>query len=173
MPIYPSIDAQGVRETIAELRKLDPGLVSALRKDMRSSLKPFAQEIKEALPMTAPLSGMDHNGDTRYLPSTVTVSLTTGRSKKHPTLSALASIRVTPRNKSRGLYLAELAGTRSNGYTPQGRNLIAVLNERRQMRVPAGRFIYDTFRRNKNQIFVIAISVLNKHLDQVNVRLSH
>jgi hypothetical protein len=40
------------------------------------------------------------------------------------------------------------------------------------MRGSAGRFIYDSFRRNKDQIFVITISVLNKHLNRVNARLS-
>ena len=172
MPVFPSVDAQGVREAIAELKNIDPDLVKALRTDMRSSLKPFAARIKEALPADPPLSGMGHGGGTRYLPTTVNVSITTGKSRKNPTLSALASIRATPKNKSRGLYLAELAGSRSSGYTPQGRNLISVLNERKRMRGSAGRFIYDSFRRNKDQIFVITISVLNKHLDRVNARLS-
>jgi hypothetical protein len=172
MPVFPSVDGQGVREAIAELKKIDPELIKALRTDMRSSLKPFAQRIKEAIPADPPLSGMGHNGPTRYARTTVNVSLTTGKSRKNPGLSALASIRATPANKTRGLYLAELAGSRSTGYTARGRNLIAVLNERKRMRGSAGRYIYDAFRRNKDSIFVITINVLNKHLDRVNARLS-
>lgn len=172
MPIYPSIDAQGIREAINELKKLDPDLVKALRSDLRSSLKPFAQEIKQATPEDPPLSGMGHGGDTRYTPDSVSVSMTTGKSRKFPTMSALVSFRVTPRNQARGLYLAELAGSRSNGYTARGRNMIAVLNQRRSMIGRGGRYAYDTFRRNQPQIFGVAINVIDKHVQQVNVRLS-
>jgi len=172
MPVYPTVDATGIREAINALKKIDPDLVKALRSDLRSSLKPFAQQIKEATPADPPLSGMGHQGDTRYTPDTVSVSLTTGKSRKFPEMSALVSFRVTPRNKGRGLYLAELAGSRSTGYSARGRNMIAVLNQRRPMIGRGGRYAYDTFQRGKPAIFAVAINVINKHIAQVNVRLS-
>jgi len=164
MPVFATIDATGIRAAINELKKLDPDLVKALRSDLRSSLKPYAQQIKEATPADPPLSGMAHQGDTRYTPDSVSVSLTTGKSRKFPEMSALVSFRVTPRNKARGLYLAELAGSRSTGYTARGRN--------RAMIGRGGRYAYDTFQRSQPAIFAKAINVIDKHVSQVNVRLS-
>ena len=172
MPVYPTIDATGIREAINALKKIDPDLVKALRSDLRSSLKPFAQQIKQATPEDPPLSGMAHKGDTRYTTDSATVSMTTGKSRKFPTMSALVSIRLTPKNKARGLYLAELAGSRSTGYTAQGRNMIAVLNQRKPMVGSGGRYGYDSFRRQQPQIFAVAIGVIDKHVAQVNVRLA-
>lgn len=172
MPVYPSIDATGIREAINALKKIDPDLVKALRSDLRSSMKPFAQQIKQASPQDPPLSGMGHNGPTRYLPTTNNVSMTTGKSRKFPEMSALVSIRATPKNKTRGFYSAELAGSRSTGYTPQGRNMIAVLNQRKPMVGRGGRYAYDSFQRQQPMIFAVAINVIDKHVSQVNVRLS-
>ena len=87
-------------------------------------------------------------------------------------MSALVSFRVTPRNKGRGLYSAELGGSRSTGYTEQGRNMIAVLNQRQPMIGAGGRYAYNSFRRQQPQIFALAISVINKHVAQVNVKLA-
>jgi hypothetical protein len=172
MPVYPTVDATGIREAINALKKIDPDLVKALRSDLRSSLKPYAQQITQATPFLAPLSGMRHFGDTAYSPDAATVSLTTGKSRKFPTMSALVSIRVTPKNKKRGAYLAEFAGSRSSGYTASGRNMIAVLNQRKPMIGRGGRYAYDAFQRSQPAIFAVAINVIDKHIAQVNVRLS-
>ena len=59
--------AYGVRETLAELRKLDPTLQRAARKRIRSAMSPIVSDAKRQLGSTPPLSGMAHRGRTGWL----------------------------------------------------------------------------------------------------------
>ena len=74
--------AEGVASVTRELRSLDRKAVNELRKQMRARIIPIAKEIAGEVPQQAPLSGMNHNGVTRWtgVPK-ASVSFTPGKSR--------------------------------------------------------------------------------------------
>jgi hypothetical protein len=170
MVVRPTVRAEGVREVLAELKKLSPDLVKQLRKDLRAGVQPTVKAVVAAYPIAPPLSGMANNGDLRWGRVRGSVSITPGRSRKYRQTSNLVSIKVTG-SPDRGLRMVELAGSRSSGSTPQGQNLIAVLNRRRPMRGRGGRFAYDTFRKNRDQAVQVADVIIRKYAAVVSRRL--
>jgi hypothetical protein len=105
------IRAKGMKETVATLRKLDNETQKKLRKELRSKIKPVAQAIANDVPATPPLSGMNHNGVTRWtgVPK-VGVQFRTGGGKTRQILS----MRFTGGTRGQGgigFDYAELAGS--------------------------------------------------------------
>jgi hypothetical protein len=173
--ITTSIGAENIREAIKELKALDDTLLKAMRKDLRNSLSPFTKQIADAVPSTPPLSGFGdgdfgHSGETGWSQVKASASFTPGRSRKSG--NKLVSIKVNAGNKKRGVYIAELAGSRSNGFTPQGRNLIKVLNERDPMKGKGGRYAYSKFRLLRPDIVILAVMIVNKTIGKVNRKIN-
>tara|TARA_R110000796_G_C14359135_1_gene412583 strand:+ start:66 stop:644 length:579 start_codon:yes stop_codon:yes gene_type:complete len=74
--------AEGVASVTRELRSLDRKAVNELRKQMRARIIPIAKEIAGEVPQQAPLSGMNHNGVTRWTGTPrASVSFTPGKSR--------------------------------------------------------------------------------------------
>lgn len=170
MVVRPTLRAEGVREVIAELRKVSPELVKQLRKDLRSGVAPTAKAVAAAYPKAPPLSGMDNEGRLGWGRVRGSVSITPGRSRRFRQYSSLVAIKATG-TPDAGVRMAELAGSRSNGSSPQGQNMIAVLNRRHPMRGRGGRFAFDTFRKNRDQVVRVADEVIRRYAAVVSRRL--
>lgn len=56
----------GVRDTLAQLKDIDPKLRAANAKALRNAAQPLARAIESHIPTSAPLSGMDHAGRTGW-----------------------------------------------------------------------------------------------------------
>lgn len=164
--ITPSINAQGLKEAIKELKELEPNVIKDLRTDLRSQLGGMAKQIASSV-ATAPLSGFNNNGATAWSISRGTVGFTPGKKG-----TSLASIRITPAGKKRGVYIAELAGSRSSGVTSQGRALIRNLNARKAMKGKGGRFAFDKFRTLRPEAVSIATKIVNDRVTKVNKKLA-
>lgn len=166
---YWTFEGESIRSAIKKLNDVDPELVKEFKKEMRSAIKPVAQSIAEIVPPenNPPLSGMK-SGYTRLRWAGVkgTVSITPGKKKG---ASRLVSI-VVKANPDAGFKMAELAGSRSDGYTPQGENMISVLRSRFPLpgSGKGGRFAFTKFREERPQVVRIAIDIMNKYLDEVN-----
>jgi hypothetical protein len=158
--LIPELDAAQVRAVIKQLRNIDPEIVKDLRKELRSNLSPIAQQVAASVPTEPPLSGFARSNATAWAAVTGKTSFTPGKSRKGG--NSLVSVRVEPRNGARGVYIAELAGSRSSGKTPQGSNLITVLNQRSPMKGRGGRYIYAQFRMLRPDVVGIAERILNK-----------
>lgn len=159
MQMTPVLDAQQVRQALKALRAIDQDSTKLLRADLRSQLAPIAKQVADAVPVAPPLSGFANAGATQWSTVTGKTSFTPGKSRKVG--NSLVSIRVQPK-AGRGIYIAELAGSRSSGYTQAGRNLIAVLNSRAPMTGKGGRFIYSKFRMLRPDVIRIAEGILDK-----------
>jgi len=147
--IETTVDAKDFRRVVAILKNTDKELVAKLRKDMRGDIKPYAAKVAEAVPAAAPLSGMEL-GYSKYRWGGVraAVSFTPGKRRgARSGESNLLSIAVSPKDSgSRGLYFAELAGTRTSGSTAQGSHAISVLKQRFSNPNPkGGRFLWKAF----------------------------
>ena len=164
----PKLNAEYVSRVIKAMRNIDPQMVKDLRTGLRSNLKPLANRVVAAVPTTPPLSGFARGTGTGWSKVTGTVSFTPGRSRK--TGNSLVSLRVGQRT-ARGVYIAELAGSRSSGLTAAGANLITVLNSRKPMKGRGGRYIYNEFRKQRPLAISIAESILNRTFKDLEKKL--
>lgn len=174
--ITPSIEANNVREAIKELKALDDTILKAMRKDLRNSLSPFTKQVADSVPSDPPLSGFGdgdfgHSGATGWSRVKASASFTPGIGRKG-TANHLVSMKVNPGNQKRGVYIAELAGSRSRGFTPQGIWLIKALNARTPMKGKGGRYAYSKFRLLRPDIVILAVMIVNKTLAKVNRKIN-
>jgi hypothetical protein len=169
-----TIDGESVRRAIAELKAVEPGALSALKKDLTSQLSNLSQNIVSDIPVEAPLSGMAESKNYGRLRwgqvQKAKIGLTPGRSRRGG-MKALVSIRVTM-NPDAGYQMAELAGSRTKGYQASGKMMIQKLNERFPWKGKAGRFAFRKFREVRPEVIVIATRILNEYLEQVNRRIT-
>ncbi len=167
--ITPSIDQQGLRVALAELKEVEPNVVKDLRTSLRQKVGPYAREIAASVPVEPPLSGFANNGATSWASVRGSVSFTPGRSRK--TGNHLVSIRVTPAKQKRGVYIGEMAGMRTNGITRSGRALIRGLNARYPMIKRGGRWAFEKFRQTRPEFVALAITSVQMTTDKVNKKL--
>jgi hypothetical protein len=167
--ITPQVGAEGIRKALAILKQTDETVVKDLRGELRSKIGPLAKQTADAVPTTPPLSGMGNNSPTGWTTVRSSVAVTPGQSRK--TGNHLVSIRVTPRGKQRGVYIGELAGSRSGGSQARGRRLINVLNSRFPMKGAGGRFAYTKFRMLRPDAVRIAIDIVNRTVQKLDKKL--
>lgn len=102
----------GVRETLQLLDAVQPGSIKELRKDIKTILEPTLSAIKSNVPASAPLSGMNHYGRTRFGKPQVKSTLITAQAKYRDS-SPLIRIEVVPNPDSVGFEIADMAGRRT------------------------------------------------------------
>ena len=114
----PTVNAAELRKVIRVLKEIDPQIIKDLRAELRGKLVPVAREVAAAVPVESPLSGMRNNGAMGWSQVVGKTGFTPGKSRRNA--NNLVSLRIDPRNGKRGFYLAELAGSRSQGQTASG-----------------------------------------------------
>ena len=166
------LDGDDVRRVLQQLKDIDPESVKILRKELRSALKPLAQDIANEVPTSAPLSGFNNAGATSWSAVRPSVSFRPGKRRKGGPWTPLIALEVgTKPSSQRGVYIAELAGSRTNGVTPQGKNLVRQLNQQRPMKGRGGRYIYAGFRLQRSDALNIAERILKRFWDRVDRKL--
>jgi len=106
---------EGIADLTSTLRSLDRKAVNKLRAEMRGSINPVAKAIGSDVPSEAPLSGMNHEGVTRWTGQVrSSVSFTPGRAKGGATrLLAMKFTGGTRAGGGIGFDYSELAGSSS------------------------------------------------------------
>lgn len=193
MTVKVVVDGAAVREAIAELKKIEPALQRALRRDLKSSLTGLAAGVGNAFPAQGELSGLNYSGRTRYEKPRASASFTPGVARRGKT-STLFGIRVKGTKTAVGAWLAEMAGMRgvsvSGGLTRtyskygspvsaagkpyqhrkanQGAFLIDRLDRRTPMKGRGGRYGWAYFSKRKGPFREKGLKVLNKAVDALN-----
>lgn len=108
---------QGVKEMLQLLDAVQPGSIKALRKDIRDIAQPAVSAIKSNLPTTAPLSGMNHYGRTRFAGAKVNAQLSVSTSIRSQTIP-LVRLQVVSPGDAVGLEIADMAGRKSMMHGP-------------------------------------------------------
>ena len=108
----------GVRETLQLLDAVQPGSIRELRKDIKRIAEPAVTAIRANLPSTAPLSGMNHYGRTRFGGAVVKSNLDLRQHRLNNT-SSLVRIEVISPGDAAGLEIADMAGRRTMKQGPQ------------------------------------------------------
>lgn len=108
-----SIEVKGVTEAIRTLNKVEPGLRSKMVKEIRKVAQPVADAINAAIPVAAPLSGMDHAGRTgwqkrRKVAVNVSARKPRRRLNQPPGVSTVGVVRVE--TKDPATAMADMAG---------------------------------------------------------------
>ena len=71
MKMQQSVEVYGIRETLAEIRKVDTDLFFAIRAHMKRTGDILGNRVIMSSPMTAPISGFrNHRGRTAWKPGT-------------------------------------------------------------------------------------------------------
>jgi hypothetical protein len=112
-----SIRIKGVKETLELLDAVQPGAIKELRKDIRRIAQPVVTAIKSNLPRTAPLSGMNHYGRTRYAGAKVKAELLLRGWSNSDTIP-LARLAVVSPGDAAGLEIADMAGRKTMMHGP-------------------------------------------------------
>jgi len=112
------IRIEGVKETLQLLDAVQPGSIRELRKDIRRIAEPAVTAIKSSLPATAPLSGMNHYGRTRFAGAVVKANLDL-RQHRLSNSHSLVRIEVISPGDAVGLEIADMAGRRTMQHGPR------------------------------------------------------
>lgn len=164
------IDPKQFRNVLNVLKTVEPEVTKNLRTELASNLQPYATKIANQMPQIAPLRGMIHTGRTRYEPPKGRVSFTPGGGRS--SASRLVAITLKTPGDSGGFYIAELAGTRSKGFTPTGKTMIRALQEKFPL-VPkrGGRFAWRAFLSLYPTVADLAVKIINDKLDEIERKL--
>lgn len=111
------IRVQGVKEMLQLLDAVQPGAIKELRKEIRRIAQPAVSAIKSNLPTSAPLSGMNHYGRTRFAGAQVNSQLLLGKSIDSDTIP-LVRLQVVSPSDAVGLEIADMAGRKTMSHGP-------------------------------------------------------
>jgi len=175
----------GIASVTKTLRGLDRKSLNKLRSEMRGSINPVAKAIANDVPSQPPLSGMDHNGVTRWTGQVrSSVSFTPGRARGGS--SRILAMKFTGGTRAGGgigFDYAELAGSsrrpgarfsrdyerdgipgfqhRVNG---QGRAFNKGIRDFKPIRGRAGYFAYDSAVKRYPQIEGLGKRAIDKFM---------
>jgi len=122
-----SMEAYGFRETLRELRDIEPRFFRQAVDDIKVDIQPVVEAVKAAIPSTAPLRGFEHRGRTGWNNVKKVRSRVSTRRPQGLQGTNLISIRA----ESAAVSIADIVGkSRKPTKTAQGEVLIAALNRR-------------------------------------------
>lgn len=186
------VEVTGITEAIRAMKNIDQEAIAALRAELKQAINPTAKKIAAQIPTSAPLSGMRHNGRTRWTGARASVIFTPSKIRKGVDTYPIVSIRTTGKAGGSGYDIAEIAGsanlsttrpsskeftrtgasraqrTRQNG---QGRAMVNNLKSRAPFSYAAGRFGFGYFLREKKDIQKIAENILEKHAKEFTKKI--
>lgn len=188
MVVKATVDGSAVRRAIAELKEIDPKLVTALRRDIKSELSGVASGIESAFPNSGELSGLNGRGRTSYSKPSASVAFLPGYGRAGKA-STLIGIKVKIAKDQIGAWISELAGMRgivriggqsrtyrgplgenkSHRLNGQGAYLIDRLNRRSPMPGRGGRYGWKYFLSQKDDVRSRGIRILERAVSALNL----
>jgi hypothetical protein len=170
MPANITVKKQDFTNLLRDLKEVDKQLVNEFRKSFRTDLKPVNESIRSTIDKEPPLSGFAKGvGKSPWVWGRPTASVKVNtRHKPGRAFSNLVSTRFTDRKPNAGFSILELAGSKSQGRTPQGRAMIENLNSRFPIRSGLGRFAIPEWKKKQPDVERIARNILNKYSEKVN-----
>lgn len=162
------LDVEGVAQTLAAIRRIEPDGLTALRRDIKndSGVNAAISSIESEIPVIAPLSGMmNHDGRTQYRTPRVTTSVRSPRVAMSRSESSLITLVVSSPKAGVGFEIVDMAGRGAGARTARGRAMIANLAKK------ASRYVYPGFEKKQENIVNGIKRILDKYAEQANVKL--
>jgi hypothetical protein len=178
MKVQHSIEVYGIRETLAEIRKVDQDLFFAIRAHMKRTGDILGNRVIMSSPLTAPISGFrNHRGRTAWKPGTFKTEVSGRNAKKGLTgATPLLSVKFG----GAALNIADMAGKknqvrkpitdfydwrgtrRRHRVTSQGKSMISALGAK------PSRYIWAEAEGQLPMIQMSVLSGVQEYMDQVN-----
>jgi hypothetical protein len=155
-----------LRRAVRVLKNVEPETLKALRADMATTLKPYADRAALQMPTKPALSGFAR--DPGWGAAKGIVQTAPSRTRKSGYKIVNIAVQSTRNTKTKGLLLAEFGGTKSKGFTRLGEAMIRNLNAVKQIKRGAGRFTYDYIRAERRAIVKLATDVLNGYMKKAS-----
>ena len=184
---------EGLADVGNILRGMDRKVANKVRADMRSSILAVASEIAGDVPQSPPLSGMDHNGVTRWagVPK-ASVAFTPGRARGGS--ERILAMKFTGGSRTGGgigFDYAELAGNSTRpgsrftkvyerggipGFqhrvTGQGRAFNAGIRQAKKIRGKAGYFVFDSAVKRYKSIEGLGKRAIEKYMQDATQQIA-
>jgi hypothetical protein len=178
-----SVDAENLATVLRELRAVNAELPKELRKEMKTAAQPLANRLAGNVFQFSPLSGFDPVtvgrrrtrgvplSRFRYRAPSAVVRTPLGKPARSRGTFPVVSIRVRARTGFAGFAMMELAGSKSQGNSPQGRGFIRALNARIPMSGGLGRQVIPEFKKKQPEVQREAVNILANYAEKVSRRL--
>lgn len=192
-----SVQIFGAKETLAELKAVQPELFKQMVEDIKQITQPAVTAIESRVPPIAPLSGrmrngkkgggMTHSGRSAWGAPKVTTTVTPSAKAYFGTEARLVQIATTTEGKLYGIELADMAGRgsgkgrnpkpRTRVYAYKGGTRTHALNGQGQAMIRAlpgskgSRYIYPAVERKFPQIQIQVLKVLDTAAAKINRKL--
>jgi hypothetical protein len=162
-----SIKATGVKETIAELKKLDPELLKQMRKDIKNEpgLSNAVSAIKGKIPPISPLSGMVHNGRTSYKRARVSTSFTPSVRLDRVNQRSIVTINTTPPKDGIGFQIIDMVGKGNRRGSKKALGMQSGLTGR------PSRYVWKAIEGKETSLSGAVVNIINRYSEKVNIRL--
>jgi hypothetical protein len=154
-------------------REIDKETQRAIVKGIKGSIGDVAKKMKSEIRADVqqpPMSGMKYGGKMsrwRYPNVSTSLTLLAGRGQRVAQLIARGGS-----GHQRMFNITELAGSRSSGFTDEGKRMIEVLNERNPLvRGKGGRYFFRSFVNNRTLLHQTVMGELNKLAARLNMEL--
>lgn len=157
-------DIIGIQFVIEELKNTEPQLLAQFRKDLVAEAEPLLPKIRSAIPNNAPLSGMEHRGETGYDPARIKIT-SKANFRKRAGRQSLMSFRVS----SNAMRLADMAGRKASGKTASGRAMIAALNKEKGKK--PSRFVYPSVEKELPALQKIMLNIIDDYAAKVSKKI--
>jgi hypothetical protein len=167
-------DVEGVRDTVALLRKIEPESVSAMRKEIQTdpAMLTVVSGIQSRIPAVSPLQGnefgyggMLHNGRTAYGGAKVKIKAPLNTRIRSGNAKSIVSIDTSPPDNAVGFEIIDMVGRGAKG---NSRKAIAM---REKLSGTPSRYVWKSFESKKEGVTLALNNILQKYANKVNVKL--
>ena len=161
------IDVEGLEDAVYRLRQFEPELYKQMQADIKS--EPGVQEvitgIKSRVPVVSPLSGMVHNGRTRYETPKVRVASKVSARLSRAGERSLVKIEAVSPSDAVGFEIIDIVGRGQNANTPKARGMLSKLPG------SASRYVWKGFEERRESINKAVVAIIARYSEKVNIKL--
>jgi hypothetical protein len=161
------ISAEGVQETVTQLRKFEPELYKQMQRDIKS--EPGLQEamsgIRNNIPAITPLSGMNHNGRTSYQGARVKPASTPSARLDRGSQRTIVRIDTVSPSNGIGFEIIDMVGRGRNANSAKARGMQSRLGG------SPSRYVWKGFEQRREGINKAIVAIIERYSDKVNTKL--
>jgi hypothetical protein len=164
-----TVDRNDLTKLRTELKKIDPALLRALGKELKSELQPFANSVQGRMPSASPLSNLA-SGQKPYVAPKVKVAARPGAGWGKPivlfTVDGVGNKIAEFAGKGKKSYIGEGGDGRwRKGYT-QGRAFIRNLDAVQSSPAKEGRFFFQAYKSSRRSSQQAVGRVLDRFIEK-------
>jgi hypothetical protein len=162
-----SVKISGLKETIAELKKLDPDLLKQMRKDIKTEpgIVNAMSAIKSAAPSISPLRGMMHNGRTGYGKPRVSTSFRPSVRLDRAKQRSIVTINTVSPSNAIGFQIIDLVGKGTRGNSAKAQGMKA------KLRGQPSRYVWKSVEGKEPAMAQAVLNIIKDYSNKANVRL--